>query len=55
MFYILVLEFYLKNWQKKKEDDKKSRRKTKKWYDNDICRWTRDGFSSKVKITKGAV
>ena len=45
---------------KNKEDDdnflrKKSRRKAKQYYHNDICRWKKDNFSNEVKITGGIV
>ena len=61
VFYTLVLQFYLKECgnQKKEEDDtflrKKSSRKTKQFYDNDICRWKRGRFSCEVKIIRGIV
>ena len=61
VFYTLVLQFYLKKCgnQKKEEDDtclrKKSSRKTKQFYDNDICRWKRGRFSCEVKIIRGIV
>ena len=59
ILYTLVLQFYFKNEQKQKTkwylSEQKNRRKTKQCYHNDICRWNRDSFSSKVEITRGIV
>ena len=45
--------------KKKKKDDtflrKKSRRKAKQCYHNDICRWKRDSFSDELEISVGIV
>ena len=43
-------KWYLSNWKKKK-----NRGKTKQCYHDDICRWKRGSFSSKVEITRGIV
>ena len=59
MFYTLVLQFYLKIEQWKKDNDnyfrKENRRTTKLCYHTDICRWIRNSFSNEVEMTKGIV
>ena len=59
VFFTLESQFYLKNGQKKEENDTflsiRSRRKTEQCYYQDICSWKRDSFSSEVKITRRIV
>ena len=59
VFYTLILQFYLKNEQRKKEGDtflrKKNRRKTKLCYHNNIYRWKRDSLSGQYEIARGIV
>ena len=51
LYIYIIYYYYIKQFTKWK----KNRKESKQCYNNDICRWKRDSFSSEVEITRGIV